>query len=252
MTINSDDKIVISNLNGSIGCLDLPNKMYKNLIRSHTGRILDAAYNRKKMCLATIGFDHTIRLWDCNKKMVQSYEFQVLDLMPTTLASFHYNDYIVVGFDSGLLRLFDIHENRLLLEKQENEGPIQQLIITYDDKFVISGDIHGNLIVFNNTLEFVKKILIGEADTLLKLGVDYYSTYLVAVRDPYTLILFDLELLDIKYKIFLDEEVVSVKFSYFRNYLIILTNKGKIKFYALGEDRAEMIKEHGYLHDGMI
>jgi WD40 repeat protein len=114
MATNSDDKIIVSTLNGSVGCVDLQNKMYKNLIRSHAGKILDVAYNARKTSVVTVSDDHTIRLWDLKLKMNQSYEFQCLDQMPTKVCSFHFNDYICVGFDSGMLRIFDIEDNIFL------------------------------------------------------------------------------------------------------------------------------------------
>lgn len=124
--------------------------------------------------------------------------------------------------------------------------------MTFDDKLILSGDANGNLVVYNSTLEFVKKLLIGDVESSLLVEVDYYSKNLVIAKDPYSISVLDLSKFEVKYKIFLDEEILKIKFSYLKNSLILLTDKGKIKFYTLGEGRAELAREFGYLHDGRI
>ena len=145
-----------------------------------------------------------------------------------------------------------VEDNIFLLEKKENDSEILSLKVTLDDKLIISGDANGNLVIYNNTLEFVKKLLIGEVETSLHVEIDYSSTNVVISKDSYCISVLDLKMFEVKYKIFLDEEIVRMRFSYMKSALILLTDKGKIKFYSLGDSRAELVKEFGYLHDGRI
>lgn len=56
---------------------------------------------------------------------------------------------------------------------------------------------------------------------MLKVELDYHSTKIAAVKDPYSIVLFGLDTLEILYKIFMDEEIVKLKFSYIQDYLIV-------------------------------
>jgi len=100
-------KVVCGTLYGSLGILDKSNQRYRTLLRSHTDQILGMDFHLLKKNVITVSKDRTIRLWDAETSD-QVYEFSSPVDQPLTVAAHPYLPLFSCGFESGVLRVFDI------------------------------------------------------------------------------------------------------------------------------------------------
>lgn len=63
------------------------------------------------------------------------------------------------------------------------------------------------------------------------MDVDFYNTNLVVSKDWYTMVLISVQSYEVKQTIELSEEIQSAKWSFLKDRLIILTKRGKLKFF---------------------
>jgi WD40 repeat protein len=251
-SVNHEDLILVSTLNGSVGTIDLQNKLYKSLVRSHMDEIIGIDYNAAKRTFLSLSNDLTLRLWDCRNKMSQCYEFQCLDLQPLVVCSYHLNHYVLVGFRGGLVRLFDIHNYIFVKELTEAESNILDIKVSHDDQFFVVAEANGNIYVYDGQTEFRRRLLVEFEPEGFQLDLDYYCDSMIVSKNQFSLFLFSTSTWEIKQKISVGDEIHKAKFSYLKDKLIILTKSGKLKFYLCSYHRVEYIKDFGCLHDGGV
>lgn len=249
---NKDDLILVSTLNGSVGTIDIQNKLYRSLIRSHTGKIIAIDYNSAKRSCLSLSLDLTLRVWDCRNKMSQCYEFQCLDLQPTTLASYHLNHYVLVGFKNGVVRLFDIHNYVFAKELTDAESDILAISVSSDDQFFLVAESAGSIYIYDGQAEFRRRLLVEFEPEGFQLDIDYYCDSMVVSKNACSLLLFSTNTWEIKQKIIVGDEVQKARFSYLKDKLLVLTKTGKLKFYLASYHKTEYIKDFGCLHDGGV
>jgi WD40 repeat protein len=252
LSVNQEDLILVSTLNGSVGSIDIQNKLYKSLVRSHTDSITSVDYNSTKRLFVSVGLDQTIRLWDCRNKMSQCYEFQCLDLQPLVMKSYHLHHFILVGFKGGLVRLFDIHNNVFVKELTEAETDILSICLSPDDQFFVVAEAAGTLYIYDGQTEFRRRLLVEYEAPNFCLDIDYYCQSMIVSKNPFSLYLFSTNTWDIKQKVNVGEEILKAKFSYLKDKLLILTKTGKLRFYLASYYEVEFLKDFGCLHDGGV
>lgn len=252
LSTNNEDLILVSTLNGSIGTIDIQNKLYKSLIRSHTDSIISIDYNSAKRCFLSLSLDLTLRIWDCRNKMSQCYEFQCLDLQPLVMKSYHLNHYVLVGFKGGLVRLFDIHNYIFVKELTEAESDILAISISSDDQFFLVAEAAGIIYIYDGQTEFRRRLLVEYDPDSFQLDIDYYCDSMIVSKSPYSLLLFSTNTWDIKQKVNVPDEIKKARFSYLKDKLIVLTKTGKLKFCLASFYKSEYIKDFGCLHDGGV
>lgn len=239
------EQIMISTLNGSVGTIDIQNKLYKGLIRSHADHILDCAYNQTMRYFVTIALDRSVRLWDAKNKMSQCYEFQCLDEQPTVLCSYHHNHCVLVGFKRGIVRLFDIHNFVFVKEFKEAEADILKIRVAWDDQFFVVAEANGSIIVYDGQGEYRRTLLVEFETENFVLELDYYNQSLLCSKNPYTLYLFSAQSWEIKQKLSVPEGIKTARFSYLKDKIIVLTEKGKLKFFLASFTEILFIKDFG-------
>lgn len=252
LAINNEDLILLSTLSGSVGTIDIQNKMFKGMVRSHSDKIIDMDYNKTKRILMTLSLDRTLRLWDCKNKTSQIYEFQCLDEQPLCLCSYSLNHYVLVGFRGGLVRLFDIHNYIFVKEFTEAQADIVKIRVSADDQFFVTADASGTLIIYDGQGEYRRTILVEYEPDNFILDLDYYCQSLLCTKSPFSLLLFSTNSWEIKQKISLNEEIETARFSYLKDRVIVLTKKGKLKFYLASYHEIVFLKDFGCLHDGGV
>jgi WD40 repeat protein len=93
--------------------MDVPTHQYDTLLRSHTGAITMIDTDPIRDQFVSTSEDGTIRVWDLNN-FEQLFEFNAPG-EKVTCAAYHPKRYeIAAGFDSGLIRVFDIASTSLI------------------------------------------------------------------------------------------------------------------------------------------
>jgi len=100
-------KVACGTVSGSIGIAEKANQKYQSLLRAHTADILSLDIQKDK--IITASRDHTIRLWDLNS-FDQDYEFTTPVDLPLCVAAHPTLPLFSCGFESGVLRVFDIEK----------------------------------------------------------------------------------------------------------------------------------------------
>lgn len=107
-----------------LSILDLTNNNFRTIVRSHTENVAQILYHPFANSILSLSNDLTIRLWD-PEKLEQTYEFSYppndncLCLTPNPQGLF-----FAAGFQSGVLRIFDIENTCVIEEIKHHENPI--------------------------------------------------------------------------------------------------------------------------------
>lgn len=130
-------QIAIGTESGSIGVLNLTSQNYQTLIRSHTKNILAVASDPHRPEFTTISDDETVRVWDLLTSK-QLFQFDTAGDKPSCLV-YHPSDYVVAcGFNSGVIRLFDIAPTSVIEEYRAHADRIQNMCYSRDARWLIS------------------------------------------------------------------------------------------------------------------
>uniref|UniRef100_A0A8C5JQT2 WD repeat domain 90 n=1 Tax=Junco hyemalis TaxID=40217 RepID=A0A8C5JQT2_JUNHY len=108
-------KVLSTTAAGSLGYLDVQARDYSTLMRSHGGSVLGFSLQGKGGHMATVAQDSTIRVWDLASRQ-QLYDFSAAEESPCTVAFHPFWKMLACGFDSGVVRIFNLAASDLLLE----------------------------------------------------------------------------------------------------------------------------------------
>ncbi len=123
-------RIATCTINGNLGVLDIKQKEYVTLIRSHSDSILDAAIDSQSRYIATCSLDGTVRVWNFGT-CKQLYDFQQDGESPTRVCFQQTNELnsnsacansnsggclFACGFSSGNIRVFSVEQAKLITE----------------------------------------------------------------------------------------------------------------------------------------
>ena len=138
----------------SIGVLNVASHAYSTVLRSHSAGINDVALGFDvdegvaNRIFATAGDDRTIRVWSL-ETLDQMYEFDAPGERPQCLAfcpvdnesSVRQPITLVVGFDSGVVRIFDVLATAVLVELRQHRSRVAGVAFAPDgSRFYSSGD----------------------------------------------------------------------------------------------------------------
>ena len=121
---------------GVLSVLDLTSNNYRTIVRAHTENVQQIAYHHYSNSMITLSNDLTIRLWD-TEKLEQTYEFsypnndKCLCLAPSPTGLF-----FAGGFQSGVLRIFDIETTSVSEEIKHHEHPILHVEYSPDGRYM--------------------------------------------------------------------------------------------------------------------
>lgn len=161
------EKIATATLNGNLGILDVKNKEYMTLARSHTDSILDLSIDIQSKFIATCSADYTLRVWDF-ETCRQLYDFSSPNECPTRLCFLNSSSIgsntsamFACGFDSGKIRVFDVGEAKLVHEidsPHKQKGQITDLVYCSTYKRLIAGDSLNYLCLFDENFTLVRML----------------------------------------------------------------------------------------------
>ena len=141
-------KVVCGTLYGSLGILDKSNQKYRTLLRSHTENILSMDYHLGKRNVITVSKDKTIRLWDVESND-QVYEFSSPIDQPLTVAAHPFLPLFSCGFESGVMRVFDIERTCVADEFSQFNNPLQKLAYSPYGDLLVTCCVDGGVAIHN-------------------------------------------------------------------------------------------------------
>lgn len=130
-------KALIGDSNGSIGILEISSQKYRSVLRSHTKQVLDVASDPNRMEFATVSLDRTIRIWDLTT-LNQKYQFDIDGENPICVDYHKYEYMIACGFESGIVRIFEIPTTQVLEEYKAHLTDVLAIAYTHDSRWLIS------------------------------------------------------------------------------------------------------------------
>jgi WD40 repeat protein len=155
-------RICSATLTGNLGILDVKQKEYITLVRSHTDSIADLAFDPSQKFLATSSLDYSVRVWSYDNCR-QLYDFSAPNERPTRLC-FHPDKLgepvFACGFSSGRIRVFSVLEAKLLFEldsphsKSAHPPEITDLRYSNEGKRLISGDAAKYVCLYDSERDY--------------------------------------------------------------------------------------------------
>lgn len=141
-------KVVCGTLYGSLGILDKSNQRYRTLLRSHTDQIIQMEFHLVKRNIITVSKDKTIRLWDV-ETFDQVYEFSSPIDQPLSIAAHPFLPLFSCGFESGVMRVFDIERTCVADEFCQFNKPLMKLAYSPYGDLLVSCCVDGGVAIHN-------------------------------------------------------------------------------------------------------
>lgn len=141
-------KVVCGTLNGSLGVLDKSNHRYKTFMRSHTDQILSLDFHLGRRIVITVSKDKTIRLWNI-ATMDQVYEFSSPVDQALCVSAHPSMPLFACGFESGVMRVFDIERTCVADEFCQFNKPVQKIAYSPAGDLLITCCVDGGVAIHN-------------------------------------------------------------------------------------------------------
>ena len=141
-------KVVCGTLNGSLGVLDKSNHRYKTFMRSHTDQILSLDFHLGRRIVITVSKDKTIRLWNI-ATMDQVYEFSSPVDQALCVSAHPSLPLFACGFESGVMRVFDIERTCVADEFCQFNKPLQKIAYSPSGDLLITCCVDGGVALHN-------------------------------------------------------------------------------------------------------
>jgi len=201
--------------------------------------------------------DGSIRVWNSNN-YEQSYEFNyVLDDPCCCICASTEENIFVGGFNSGIVRAFDVKKITVVSENRYHDCPIEDIKVSPDGLYCGLGDNKGfySLLEARNSFQFKKTFEADVGTTKIGCAFTPDSQYFATIGSMSSCInIWSLTTLSKVYKIAINNSFVhSIKFSNHDKYeLIALTCDSRIKFYSMNGDYATLRGEIPFTHSGFL
>ena len=146
---------------GTVGVLDVCTHEYLTLMRSHAGGIVALAHDpsdeRTEFATAS-NADRTIRVWD-RLTGAQRYEFASPDDGCSCLSYHPLAHVLAAGFESGVLRVFDVKGTSTLYEFQQHNGTLLQVLHSPNGAALFSASSDGHVCVHDALNAYQVRVL---------------------------------------------------------------------------------------------
>ncbi|XP_061823595.1 WD repeat-containing protein 90 isoform X2 [Nerophis lumbriciformis] len=150
VSISSDSmQVLAATSTGNMGFLDVTSRGYNTLMRSHTDTVLGFSVDGIRRHLTTASSDGTVRIWSMDS-LHQLYDF-VSEDRPCSVA-FHPSEQIFsCGFNSGIVRVFDLSCGKLMVEHNDFSGEVVGLAFSPDGSSMYSAGSEGSLARYSSS-----------------------------------------------------------------------------------------------------
>lgn len=140
--------IAAATIGGNLGVLNVCEKSYKTLMRSHTDDVLCVVMHPLLPQFVSLSCDETMRVW-CLETHTQLFEFKAPGDTPVCGTYTPSGDVVVCGFVSGFLRVFDVTSATLVCEHHTHTSPVTSVITTHDGTRLFSAGSDGLLVAYD-------------------------------------------------------------------------------------------------------
>ncbi|XP_056017616.1 WD repeat-containing protein 90-like isoform X2 [Ostrea edulis] len=141
-------KILAGTSTGNLGILDISTRGYTTVMRSHTGRISGVAVDPYRKHMATVSSDFTIRVWDSDT-LQQLYDFSAPNECPCAISYHPSRQIFACGFESGVVRVFNVQTTSMLAEHKQHRGKIIGLAFSPVGDYLYSACSLGSLSLYD-------------------------------------------------------------------------------------------------------
>lgn len=148
--------LAVGTVAGTLGVLSVSEHSYRTALRSHTAGIRQIIMNSNCSELASVSADKTIRVWNLSTGH-QTLEFLSDGDVPTCVCWQTSEPYLICGFSSGLVRVFDLVAAKSVLEVKLHASEVVQLIVfcpSEDKECLLSVDASGCFLVCDIAANF--------------------------------------------------------------------------------------------------
>ena len=190
-------QVCIGTEKGSVGTMDIPSHKYVTLLRSHTDDIRQVAADPMHAEYTTVSLDGSIRVWsDATHK--QLFEFDAKGQVPTCVM-YHPKEYVFAcGFESGIVRVYNIERTSLLQEHCQHKGAVTEVLFTPNGGLLLTAGSEGNICVYDVAQNYmpVKYLAASLPKKPIAMSISKDGKYLATSgAEPNSVLLFDAETL---------------------------------------------------------
>ncbi|CAN5951276.1 unnamed protein product [Sphagnum jensenii] len=154
--------------------------------------------------LVTTSDDGSIRVWRIfSDNLSQEYQFQINDDRLCSLVVLQNEMTFVAGFQSGLLRMFDMREFRLTQEREYHRVDVVAMDVAPKDKFMLSGDRDGTVCLLSSQLEVLCEYEATPQDSL-KVGFNKKEDTFYITTTPMEITIFSTRALKAIHTLYVD------------------------------------------------
>lgn len=264
------DKVLAGTSSGSLGILDIAQKSYSTITRSHNASISSFSFEMIHNHVATVSEDGSIKLWS-QWNMAQVYDFQAENEKPTSVCCHPCKAEFACGFKNGSIRLFSLSTTSLMFELKEHCEEVHSILFNKSGELLYSASRDGTLIMyrtlnFNNDYEVLRCLpnsiarqatissnamtLDESGQKLAVIGPSEFVVTVFAARTLDQLLHIDVTTMTSHSKFIIDE-AIGVLFSpaSIGQLLVVTSNSRLLKF-----ERAtgQLLSESSKIHEGGV
>ncbi|XP_066924682.1 WD repeat-containing protein 90-like [Clytia hemisphaerica] len=149
VSISEDgSKILAGTDMGNLGTIDIIQKSYSTITRSHLSPIISTSLNPVHQQIASISEDRTIKLWDLDT-FQQVYDFQSPNEALTSVSCHPNSPELACGFVTGAVRIFSLSTTTLKKELLQHTDTILSTAYSPNGQYLYSAGGDGALIQYN-------------------------------------------------------------------------------------------------------
>lgn len=135
---------------GNLGTIDVIQKTYTTITRSHLSEIISLSFNAMKQQIATVSSDQTIKLWELDT-FNQIYDFQSPTDKLSNIACHPTLPEFSAGFESGMIRIFSLATTSLKHEVDSHSAIVFNLVYNPSGKMLFSASQDGSLVQYDTS-----------------------------------------------------------------------------------------------------
>ena len=242
-------EILCGTLGGAIGVLNVQNKEYKTILRSPPNAIKELILHPSGDYLFSIEGDNSIRIWDIEHK-AEAFQF-VSSKDPPICVAAPKDLFFACGFQSGILKIFDLEKTEVLYECKPFKSSLNNLLYIQNDKLLVTMSAQGNLSIHDSSNNYIQIKIINidtpaiYTDISLAVEADYFAT--IGSESNCALVWNSLTF-GLKNRVPINNFFIKRICLINKNLLACILDNCNVRFYALSETEGIFIKELMNLH----
>ena len=241
--------ILCGTLGGSLGILNVQNKEYKTILRSPPNIVKQLILHPSGDYLFSIEGDNSVRIWDIEHK-AEAFQF-VSSKDPPICVAAPKELYFACGFNSGILKIFNLEKTEVLYECKPFKSSLNNLLYIQNDKLLVTMSAQGNISIHDCSNNYIQIKIINidtpaiYTDISLAVESDYFSTI---GSESNCALVWNCLTFGMKNRVPINNFFIKKICLINRNLLACILDNCNVRFYALSTYEGVFIKELMNLH----